>query len=334
MKRIETKVLFRAHAIGKIMTDAQGKSNKEKYYEALKSLEKTKEDLEKCSEKAIKTREKLEAKEIKLIQEIKELEAVKDKIQLSKTCRDLLKTMAIELRYNRRKRMVNKYVKKGKAVEDESIEIYSEFTGEFLEKNTERKNNDFFTGECDLNFEDVDGTCEKVTDIKSSFDIDSFEDNRDEDAKKDNRYQLLTYCDLWDAKKASVANILTSNDFSLIKDELRKDAFNFKPEDLDAFEVPNWRKIEIAKDNIFEYTKFLEFLSTELEPLELDALIRRESKDERAQKEFNEFVEVELQDRVIEIEIERDFEEIERIKERVKHCRAYIAEKYNIYHID
>lgn len=333
MKRIETKVLFRAHAIGKIMTDAQGKSNKEKYYEALKSLEKTNEDILKCSEKAIKTRDKLEVKAEKLTLEISELEKIKDKITLSKTCRELLKTMAIEIRYNRRKRMINKYVKKGKAVENESIELYSEFTGEFLEKNTERKTNEFFTGECDLNFKDVDGTCEKVTDIKSSFDIDSFEDNRDEDAKKDNRYQLLTYCDLWDAKKASVANVLTDNDFSLIKDELRKEAFNFKPEELEAFEVPNWKKIEIAKDNIFEYKRFLEFLATEIERGELDLLIRGESKDEKAQIEFKNFVEVDLEDRVIEIEIERDFEEIERIKERVLKCREYMAEKYNIHHI-
>jgi hypothetical protein len=333
MKKIETKILFRAHAAGKIMTEAQGKSNKEKYFEALKSLEKTNEDVLKCSEKAIKTREKLEAKADKLVLEIEELEKVKDKIQLSKTCRDYLKTMAIELRYNRRKRMVNKYVKKGKAVEDDSILIYSEFTGEYLEKNTERINNDFFTGECDLNFMDVDNSCEKVTDIKSSFDIDSFEDNRDEDAKKDNRYQLLVYCDLWDAKRASVANVLTDNDFSLIKDELRRETFNFKPEELDGFELPNWRKIEIAKDNIFTYSTFLEFLATELEPLELDLLVRGESKDLKALEMFKSFVEVELSDRVIEIEIERDNEEIEKIKEKVKICREYMAEKYNIHHV-
>lgn len=334
MKKIETKVLFRCSGLGKIMTSPQGKTNAEKYAEALASLAKTEADLEKCSETAVKTREKLEEKIPKLKAQIEELEKVKDEILLSKTCRDYLKTMAIEIRYNRRKRMLNKYVKKGLAVEEQSIEIYSEYKGEALDNNKERVENEFFTGETDLNWLNSLGEVDKVTDIKSSYDLDSFEDNRDEDAKKDNRLQLLGYCDLHKCNSASVANVLTNNDFTLIMDEIRRETFNIKADELEGFEVPLKRVVEIAKDSIFDYVSFCEFLIAQYGSEVVRILAAGEHPDRDAQDMFNSFVEVELMDRVIEIEVERDEEEIQAIKERVKDCRKYLATKYNIHHVN
>jgi hypothetical protein len=334
MKKIETKVIFRCSGLGKIMTSPQGKTNAQKYADALESLAKAEAELEKCSATALKTREKLEAKIPKLKAEIVELEKVKDEILLSKTCRDYLKTMAIEIRYNRKKRIVNKYVKKGLAVEEQSIELYSEFKGEALDNNKERLENEFFTGETDLNWLDSLGQVSKVTDIKSSYDIDSFEDNRDEDAKKDNRLQLLGYCDLHNCQSASVANVLTNNDYSLIMDEIRRETFNVKADELEGFEVPLKRVIEIAKDNIFDYVSFCEFLTDQYGSEIVRILAKGEHSNEEAQEMFNSFVEVELQDRVIEIEIDRDEDEINAIKERIKDCRKYLANKYNIHHVE
>jgi hypothetical protein len=230
--------------------------------------------------------------------------------------------------------MTNKYIKKGLAVEAQSIEIFSEFKGELLENNTERVTNDFFTGETDLNFLDALGDVQKVTDIKSSYDIDSFEDNRDEDAKKDNRLQLLGYCDLHKCKFASVANVLTDNDFTLINDEIRRETYTTKADNLEGFEIPACRIIEIAKDNIFTFTNFFEFLKLHFPAPFLIGLMEGRSEDEKALEVFNSFVEVDLMDRVIEIEIESDEDEIEAIKKRVLECRKYLAAKYNIHHIE
>lgn len=335
MKKIETKVLFRCSGLGDLMTNAQGKSNLEKYNEAVESLEKAVNQLSTLSEKAIKSREKLQEKCEKLEAEIIKLKKVKDDVKLSASCRKYLKTMAIEIRYKRKKRMTNKYIKKGIAVEEASIELYSEWKGYFLDNNTKRVSNDFLTGETDLEFTDVKGKVVKVTDIKSSYDIDSFEDNRDEDAKKANFLQLQGYCILHDCNEASVANVLTNNDFTLINDEIRRETYKLKADELEGFDVPLVRVLEIAKDNIFDYESYIEFLrnSPFVDLQTLSNLIALDCEDLEAQEMFDSFVEVDLDDRVIEIEIERCEETEKEIKERVEVCRKYLADVYNIHHV-
>lgn len=337
MKRINTEILFRPSGLGQIMTEPQGKTNLEKYNDAKASLDKAKADLDKCSETAIKTREKLAEKIAKLKKEVPELEKVKDEIQLSKTCRKYIKTMAIEIRYNRRKRLENKYVKKGNEQEAESTELYSEWKGEKLDQNTERIKNDYFTGEIDLRFRDKKGKTVKITDIKTAFDIDTFEDNRDEEAKKEHVLQGLGYCDLTGAKMASVAYCLTNQNFDAINDEIRREAYKYNTGELEGFGAPLWRIIEIVKDSVFDYETFIDFFTKSgvqhMEFVELSKLMEGVYKDQKAQEMFNSFVEVELEDRVIEIEIDCDPEEIARIKKRCDDCRKYMAEKYNIHHV-
>lgn len=378
MKRIETQVLFRPHGLGQIMTEAQGKSNAQKYLEAVEAYEKAKKNQEETIEKRMKARElvnslesgkdnetperkngkspaqkyrealeaggKIEGKYFEAKEKVKnaialmdELAKVKDEVLLSKSCKKFLKTMAIEIRYKRRKRLENKYVKKGKVNEDDSTELFSEWKGEHLEQNKTRRKNNYFTGETDLEFLDVLGDIEKVTDVKTSYDIDTFEDNRDEDAKKDHIYQGLGYCDLTGAKFASVAYCLTNTDFSIINDEIRRETFKLKADELDGLDVPLERVLEIVKDHIFDYETFIEFLSNNsvqyVTREELSELINGIHPDEKAQKMFSEFVEVPIEERVIEIEIPRDNEEIERIKKRCDECREYLAKVYNIHHV-
>jgi hypothetical protein len=269
---------------------------------------------------------------------VKELELVKDEVLLSRSCIKALKTVAIEIRYKRRKRLDNKFIKKGSVNEPDSTELYSEWKGEHLEQNKTRRQNDYFTGETDLEFLDVLGDIEKVTDIKTSYDIDTFEDNRGEEAKKDHIYQGLGYCDLTGAKFASVAYCLTNTYFTLINDEIRRETYKLKADELEGFDVPFARVIEIVKDHIFDYETFVEFfLKSPVQYVtrdELTELMVGHHPDAEAQEMFNSFVEVELQDRVIEIEIECNPDEIERIKKRLYECRIYLAKVYNIHHVD
>lgn len=335
MKRIETKVLFRCSGLGDLMGESKGKSNLELYNEAVSELEKSENYLKGLGIKAIvmkeKTAKKIEGLKIK----ITELEKVKDVVKLSASCRKYLKTMAIEIQYKRKKRMTNKYIKKGIAVENASIELYSEWKGYHLDNNTKRVSNDFLTGETDLEFTDVKGKVNKVTDIKSSYDIDSFEDNRDEDAKKSNYLQLQGYCILHDCQESSVANVLTNNDFTLINDEIRRETYKLKADELEGFDVPLVRVLEIAKDNIFDYDSFIDFLENSpfIDRSELGKLMLGDCEDLEAQEMFNSFVEVDLDDRVIEIEIERSEETEKQIIERVEICRKYLADVYNIHHV-
>lgn len=266
-------------------------------------------------------------------QKMTELEKMKDVPVLSKECRNFLKTMAIEMRYNRRKRMDNKYLKKGRAVEDESIALYSELKGEYYENNKERRSNEWFTGEWDVREDGMDGLPTAVKEFKSRYDIDSFEDNRDEDTKKKERIQVLGYLDILKCPNGSIVNVLTNNDFDLIRDEIRREAFQYKPDELNGFDVPVARKIEIAKDNLFDKDAFDEFLHLELGEFEAGHLAIGESENEEAQAMYDSFVEVPLEDRIIEIEVEYDEEEIQAIKERIAECRVFMALMYNIHHV-
>lgn len=333
MKKIETEILFRPSGLGQIMTNAQGKSSKLKYQEKVDLLAKIEAEIAACSEtakvkkaKAIERAEKIEA-------EIAVLELVKDDVLLSKTCRKYLKTMMIEIRYKRTKRLENKYVKKGLAVEDVAIEMLSELKGEFFEKNTVRKKNKFFDGECDIRVKNSSGKIKKITDVKCSYDIDSFEDNRDEEMKSENNDQLQGYCDLWDSEIGEIANILVNNDLGLINDLIRFESFKTKPDDLENFNVPNFKLIEIIKDNVFDKKTFVEFLGEHMDANELTCLLDGVSEDVKSQEVFSSFIEIDIEDRCIIISCERDDDRLSEIKQRIAECRAYMGKVYNIHHV-
>jgi len=337
MKKIETKVLFRCHGLGQIMTNPQGKSNLEKFVEAKENLAKYQKEYQAIVNKETKTAQNKLIQIEKTKQVVKGLELVKDEVILSTTCRKFLKTMAIEIRYKRRKRMNNKYIKKGKYGEPIAVDEFSEYKGQELIKNTGRIENEYLTGETDIDYLDEWGTVEKVTDIKCSYDLDSFEDNRDEEAKKDNFYQGQGYCALKNCDKFSVANVLVNNDFEAINGELRKEIFTFPINELNGFDLPLWKIIQVAKEHIYTLDGLIEFLTNQtVQHCENEDLVKLSEgvhECEKAQKEWFDFVEIDLEDRVIEIEIERNQPVIDAIYSRIEHCRKYLETKYNIYHV-
>lgn len=374
MNRIEQSILFRCHILGKAMTNPQGKTNAQKYAEAAEAEQKKLEAMEaamakkEANEKLIDDLEpgkdnyvsarkntkspaekynealgvrqvlndKLDLANQKLEEarrKTSELWLMKDVPTLSKEFRNVLKTMAIEIRYGRRKRMDNKYLKKGRAVEDASIALYSELKGEFYENNKIRKSNKWFTGEWDVEELDGEAKVDAVKEFKSRYDIDSFEDNRDEDAQKKEEAQLMGYMDILDCNRGSLVNVLTNNDFGLIGDEIRREAFSYKPEELDGFDIPMVRLIEIAKDSLFDYDGFKGFLALHIGTYGVERL-EAGAAEEGVQKMFDSFVEVPLEERVIEIEVERDDAFLDAVKVRIQEGRQWLAMKYNIHHVE
>ena len=265
-------------------------------------------------------------------------EQKKDKITLSETAKKRLRTIAIEIKYKRRKRLLNKYVRKGLLKEDEGAEIYGEFLGESLVIEKERKKSDYFTGETDLRKYNKAGEVIEIIDIKNRYDLDTLEDRRGEEMDSDNAAQLLGYLDLYPtAKRLKIANVLCDNDFTLINDEIRAEVYRTKPEELTATgELKAVRIIEIARENIYSRERFLEFLSLHIEAAELFLLKRGESDNVEAQNAFNDFIELEIEERVIE-QVEQvtpeHFEELERTKKILDACREYLADVYNIHHV-
>lgn len=110
-------------------------------------------------------------------------------------------------------------IEKGRVVEDQTIALYNQVSGNFYVKNTERKTSDLFTGECDINEEDED----LILDIKSSYSKKTFPLIIREGDKKLYEWQLDTYMLLWDRNNAGLVFGLVDTPDHLIKKQEPED---------------------------------------------------------------------------------------------------------------
>lgn len=125
----------------------------------------------------------------------------------------------------------SKPMEKGIEVEGESIALLNKVRGLSLSKNTERKSNDFITGEADL----FDEESRRGHDIKSSWSIATFpicssdcEDNLYE-------WQMRGYMSLWDAEEWEVNYCLVDTPDRLI---------SFEPMQLHVVShLPEWIRV-------------------------------------------------------------------------------------------
>ena len=107
-----------------------------------------------------------------------------------------------------------KALAKGIECEDESIALYNRVYGRALVKNTERKTDEFLTGESDL----PDG--DSVTDIKTAWSVATFPLCEDDIASAQRtlyQWQLRAYMMLWDCPSAVLAYCMVSTPEHLIR---------------------------------------------------------------------------------------------------------------------
>ena len=120
----------------------------------------------------------------------------------------------------------NSYTKKGIAVEDLSIELYNNVFFCDYKKNTERKENDWLTGECDI------FTGSKIIDIKSSWSLSTFPGIPRQGENPIYEWQLRAYMHLWDVDDAELAYCLVNTPDELIgyeRDELHNIEHRIEP---------------------------------------------------------------------------------------------------------
>lgn len=104
----------------------------------------------------------------------------------------------------------SKYCDKGLQVEDRSIELYNSVHFTSHVKNTERKANDWITGECDI------FTPGKIIDIKSSWSLATFPATSKAGQDKLYEWQGRAYMWLWDVDAFEIAYCLVSTPDDLI----------------------------------------------------------------------------------------------------------------------
>lgn len=132
---------------------------------------------------------------------------------LSVGAKTFITKQAIEFVYGFDEKISSKYMDKGIQVEDQSIELLNSVLFTSYQKNTERKENDWITGECDI------FTGDSIIDIKSSWSLTTFPVLAEQGEDKDYEWQLRAYMMLWDVDQASIAYCLVSTPEDLIKYE-------------------------------------------------------------------------------------------------------------------
>ena len=132
---------------------------------------------------------------------------------LSVGAKTFIAKQAKEFVYGFDEKISSKYMDKGIQVEDQSIELLNSVLFTSYQKNTERKDNDWITGECDI------FTGDSIIDIKSSWSLTTFPALAEQGEDKDYEWQLRAYMWLWNVDKASIAYCLVSTPEDLIKYE-------------------------------------------------------------------------------------------------------------------
>ncbi len=125
----------------------------------------------------------------------------------AKTC---IEKLAKQFVYGYTPAVSSKYMEKGIRVEDAAIELYNSVMFTSYAKNTERKTNDWITGECDI------ATPEKIIDIKSSWNLDTFPSMATQALDKTYEWQGRAYMMLWDVDLFETAHCLVPTPDDLI----------------------------------------------------------------------------------------------------------------------
>jgi len=130
--------------------------------------------------------------------------------KLSVGAKTAITKMAKEAVYGYDERITSKPMTKGIQCEDQSIELLNSVLFASHAKNTERKTNEWITGECDI------FTGSKIIDIKSSWSLATFPALAEDGENKTYTWQLAAYMWLWDVDSAAIAYCLVSTPEELI----------------------------------------------------------------------------------------------------------------------
>lgn len=276
-----SKVLIRCSCLGKIMTDSKGSVFTDKMAEELEYLESRPNPTEKQ-----KTR-------------ISELIYKRDSTpKLSDTATSYLREVYQYYKYGKEsvggsRRSV--YTIKGNSVEHESIMIISRYHDFPFDKNQQRFNNDYFTGEPDIIWPER----LKTLDAKSVWDMESllshvpdYLNQEKEIYDKDYWWQGQGYMDLTNSQEHELLYVLV----------------NMPEEIINGERMRIYKTMNPVTDESPEYKKAIEKL------------------------EFNmTFDEIPIKERIVRFVFKRDDEAIQKAYKRIEMCREWLSEFEKIH---
>jgi hypothetical protein len=125
----------------------------------------------------------------------------------AKTC---IERIAKQLIYGYEEQFTSKQTDKGTQVEDAAIELYNSVFFTNYKKNTERKTNEWLTGECDI------VAPKKIVDIKAPWSLATFPATIAAGVDKGYEWQGRAYMMLWDRDEFEIAYCMVSTPDELI----------------------------------------------------------------------------------------------------------------------
>lgn len=132
---------------------------------------------------------------------------------LSATAKTFIRELAAESIFGVDFQVSSKQMEKGIECEPASIALFNSVTGRMLTKNSERKTDDYLTGEADLLDDD------EVVDVKTAWSVATFplsEEDVADTQRKLYEWQLRAYMRLWNKPRASIAYCLVDTPDHLI----------------------------------------------------------------------------------------------------------------------
>lgn len=283
------EIKIRCSSLGYVMTEPKEKSPYAKWEETKVALGQAKAAYEAIANKETATAKKKLESITRMESEMPELEANKNEVLLSDTCRGHLADIMVRAKYGRQTEVYNRYLMKGNMVEEDSITLYSRVTKRFFKKNEEQLQNAYISGTPDMFTGLAVRNADTVIDIKSSWDIFTFFRQHENKLNATYYWQMQGYMWLTGAKTSTLAYCLIDTPKSLIYDECRKLFY----------------KMNALNEDDPEYIAACEELEKNMT-----------------------YEDIPLKERLIEIEIHRDDAAIERIEKRIKECREYMQKKY------
>lgn len=134
--------------------------------------------------------------------------------KLSVGAKTYIEELAKEFVYDFQKVVTSKEMEKGQLVEPHSIALINDVFFTSYEKNTERRENDWLTGECDIWVPRV-----KIIDVKSPWSLATFPATAFAGDNKDYEWQGRGYMMLWDEDLFEINYCMVNTPDELIKFE-------------------------------------------------------------------------------------------------------------------
>ena len=196
------------------------------------------------------------------------------------------------------------YTMKGNMVEAESIRMISKKFNNIYTKNTKQYSNDWFVGTPDV----IDSENNFVIDAKSRYDLSTYMSMSEKETREKHEDQMQCYMDMLGFAKAYVCNTLVNTPEPIVLEERRKATSGI------IYSSPKYQMMDEEQKTL------------EAERIERNVIKNHTFYGERCQELGIEEIPEHL--RINIVEIDRDDDRLDKIKQRIEDARNWLIAWY------